>query len=306
MSFLRALALLAVGVPASFGAAAGCTTTVTVDDPFAGVANPGGQPLGAVCAFDEQCATGRCNGDVEAGTCGECVTIAALGEDCTGAHQGCSVSAVCSDGICRSLRKVEGEECALGAKGDDREECDVELFCARVGDFGEPGECVRRTPVGGSCADELSRCALGATCNGDKVCELPVPGSCLYGYSCVGESVCGDDGACHPGTLAQGAACGIVDGSFIDDACSPGLVCGHQDGDAPGTTCVPLPTKGEACIRERCAEGLFCFKPMVDDTQMFCDTPRGEGEACIKDGYYRVDCAAGLECRGNVCRAACQ
>ncbi len=302
MSSIRTLAVLALLLSAPLPTVAGCTASV--DGPFPGVANPGGRPLGAVCAFDKQCATNRCSAD--AGACGECVTIEALGHGCTGPHQGCSISAVCKGGVCQSLRKVEGEPCSLGPKGEDNNECDVELFCARVGHWGEPGQCVPLTPLGQSCAEELSRCPPGAVCNSAKVCAVPVPGYCLYGYYCNGTSYCSDDLSCHPGTLPQNAVCGIVDGRFIDNECGPGLVCGHLDGAGIGTTCVPLPGKGEPCIRERCGEGLFCFKPLEDYTKMYCDIPRGEGEACSNDNYLGVPCAAGLECRANVCRVACQ
>ncbi|MEZ4293374.1 MAG: hypothetical protein R3B70_00235 [Polyangiaceae bacterium] len=194
---------------ASLANAVGCSGTVEVS--FPGVENPGAG-AGVACAFDSQCATNRCSADVEAGTCGECVTIEALGQSCTGDHQGCSISAVCEDGVCKSLRKIEGEECGLGPKGDDLGECDVEMYCAPVNGYQAPGECVRLSGVGESCSGELSRCAAGAGCSEDKVCVVPQPGSCVYGAYCSGEETCGADGLCHPGTLAEGAACGSSTG----------------------------------------------------------------------------------------------
>jgi len=281
------------------------------DHPFAAYTNPKGRPVGEPCAFDNQCATNRCSGDAIAGTCGECVTIRALGETCTGPHQSCSISAVCQDGICKSLRKVEGDACALGPKGDDREECDVELFCARTGGYDESGTCTRLTPRGQCCGEELIRCALGTECNRETLtCEIPIPGACMYGYYCVGENACGADLVCHPGTLPENAPCGIVNGEFVENACSPGLICGSSNypngGNPNPTTCVPLPGKGEPCIQNYCAEGLFCWHSLVDDRITACELPRNEGEECNVFTYYKVPCAQGLECRGNTCRPACQ
>jgi hypothetical protein len=139
MSSVRTLAVLILLLSAPLPSVAGCTADVGVE---ADAAQPG-RPAGAACAFDMQCATHRCSADVEAGTCGECVTIEALDHDCTGPHQGCSISAVCKDGVCQSLRKVEGEACSFGPKGEDLAECDIELYCAHVGALDEPGTCVR-------------------------------------------------------------------------------------------------------------------------------------------------------------------
>ena len=305
MSSVRTLAVLILLLSAPLPTVAGCTANVGVN---AAAVQPG-RPAGAACAFDTQCATHRCSADVEAGTCGECVTIEALGHDCTGPHQGCSISAVCNDGVCQSLRKVEGEACSFGPKGEDLTECDIELYCAHVGAWDEPGTCVPRTPVGESCAEARGSCVWEAVCKNADVCAVPIPGSCDYGYSCGKGFYCGDDLLCHPGTLPQNAACGIVDGSFVDNECGPGLVCGnpeHPNGGSTDTTCLSLPGKGEPCIQGACGEGLFCFRPLEDDTQAHCDAPRGEGEACSNDNYYHVPCVAGLECRGNMCRVACQ
>ena len=305
MTLLRAFASLALSVCGSIAISAGCGGQV--DAPFPNVPNPDGRPLAAACAFDEQCASNRCSADSVAGTCGECVTIEALGHACTGPHQGCSASAVCKNGFCQSLRKVEGEGCKLGPKGGDLMECDVELYCARVGDTWDHGQCVHYTPLGESCADENSRCPPGAVCDENKVCAIPVPGSCgTFSTYCARESYCGDDNMCHPGTLAEGEKCGLVDGEFLQQGCAPGLICWHKEGDGTGTTCVPLPKKGEPCILTHCAEGLFCLVSMENDTITECDTPRGEGEACSNQYYFTIACADGLECRGDVCRPACQ
>jgi hypothetical protein len=294
MSFLRTLAALPLLLSTPLALAAGCSSSVA--SPFSAAGNPGGYALGAPCAFDDQCVTGRCSADPAAGTCGACVTIEALGQDCTGPHQGCSVSAVCKGGVCTSLRKVEGEACALEAKGGDRGECDVELYCEHGAEQYSEGTCARRIPLGESCGDG-TLCVVGATCE-QGVCEVPVPGACWYGYACGHGYRCGDDILCHPGTLALGEACGIVDGSFIDNDCGPGLVCGNG-------TCVPGFGQGETCMYWQCADGLFCHVSVESDALSICEAPRAEGEACSNDNVVPIQCAEGLECRGDVCRAAC-
>jgi hypothetical protein len=309
MSFIRARAVLTLLLSAPLPTVAGCTADVIVDAPVAGAAQPG-RPAGAPCAFDTQCATHSCSADVDAETCGECVTIEALGHDCTGPHQGCSTSAVCKDGVCQSMRKVKGEACSFGGKGGDLSECDVELYCAHVGDSHQLGTCLPRTPVGGSCAYAHGSCVREAECNRVHVCAVPVSGACVYGYSCGDRSYCGDDLLCHPGTLPQNAACGIFDRNLVDNKCGPGLVCGrleHPSGGSTDRACIPLPGKGAPCVQHACGEGLFCFQPPEeDDTAPYCDAPREEGEACRNDNYRHVPCAAGLECRTNTCRVACQ
>lgn len=299
MSFLRILAALPFLLPTALALAAGCSTSVT--SPFAAAGNPEGYALAAPCAFDDQCVTGRCSADPAAGTCGECVTMEALGQDCTGPHQGCSISAVCKEGVCTSLRKVEGEPCALGAKGGDLGECDVELYCEHGAEVYSDGKCVRRVPLGESCGQDGRFCVMGATCE-EGVCAVPTPGDCRYGYACDSGYHCGDDTVCHIGTIAEGEACGIVDGSFVDDDCAPGLVCKTVSGKS---TCVAAFGLGETCMYWQCADGLFCHVSVESDSLSKCEAPRAEGEACSNDNVVPIPCAEGLECRGNLCRAAC-
>jgi hypothetical protein len=256
------------------------------------------RPLGAPCAFDTQCSTHRCSADVEAGTCGACVTAEPLGDACGGPRQGCSVSAVCVDGRCQSLKKGEGELCALGPKGYDIGECDVDLACAYLGSL-EVGLCLRRARLGESCADAPAGCVGGAFCNQDGVCA---PRDCLHGWACGGNTYCVSDGRCLPGTLPEGAECSI-DGS---DACVAGLVCERMDlPEGVFNRCAPPPVQGEPCSREECAQGLFCYRPMAGLAGT-CDAPRGEGEACRNDFYQRIACADGLECRGGTCKVPCE
>jgi hypothetical protein len=257
--------------------------------------------VGAPCAFDTQCSTHRCSADIESGGCGECVTIEPLGQACVGPHQGCSISAVCLGGYCQSLRKSVGQPCALGAKGYDFGDCDVDLACESFGSF-DSGICLRLPRAGESCAGSPLPCLGNALCDPTIHVCVPHEPTCLEGYPCGPKAVCGSDALCHPGALPEGATCPI-DGS---DACAPELICKQVvTPDGATRTCAPPLGKGESCDREDCADGLFCFRPQEGGPGS-CDSPRGEGEKCSDDFHARNACAAPLECRDGTCKIACQ
>lgn len=241
-----------------------------------------------------------------------CLDARKLGERCDGPLQGCSASAICQDGVCKSTKKVAGETCSLGPKGGDLDECDDELFCA--GKPGEQGTCLARIPVGGSCQLLRAGCVSGAVCSSSGTCTIPPPNSCVL-RSCEAGFFCDAAQTCQPATLPPGAECGIVDGEFIDNACQPGFVCGSLEfpegggGPATVTTCLPPPGAGEVCIAGQCAEGLFCAEQTTDSVGVVprrCEPLRGEREACSNDPWFHIDCAAGLECRAGACQPACQ
>lgn len=279
----------------------------------------GTRPAGEGCAFGPQCATGVCSADASAGTCGRCLEVSDLGEPCDGVSRGCRPSARCEAGVCTSLRKTAGEACALGPKGDDRDECDFEFHCD-----GEPGSshgvCAPRLHLGAACEIPYgaSPCLPGDVCD-EGVCIANLPAgagdwcfhrSCQEGLECQTSS--GSGYACGPGLLPPGVPCGLVDGSFVDGACAPGTVCGNLDwpsgGGGPGTTstCVPLPLEGAPCVRDRCTAGLSCHVLLETPGEPHrCERARELGEACSRNFYAGVDCAAGLECRQGVCALAC-
>jgi len=282
--------------------------------PFAADVNIGGRPVGAGCAFDTQCLSKRCSADVRAGTCGECLTVRALGETCTGPHEGCSATAVCQDGVCKSLNRTEGEICSIGGKGSRSIACDSELACIYTRGYNEPATCTRTSRLG-ECCDVNTRCARGLTCNGEtNVCEvasLVTPDTCMFNSWCYGENYCGEDKRCHPGTLPENAACDSGLGKHVDNACSQGLICQRLNPETEKPLaqpkCVPLPKKGEPCIRGRCEPGLYCAHSLVTGKDTTCELPHGEGESCFR--YVARDdemCAAGLECRVGKCRRACK
>ncbi len=269
--------------------------------------------IGAVCAFGSQCESGQCSADESSGACGVCLDVRKLGERCDGPLQGCSASAICQDGVCVSTKSIIGEPCELGAKGSDAGDCDDELFCA--GDSGLKGMCQAFTPVGGACGTSSSRCVPGAHCSDSNVCTTQPTAWTCSDSDCGDGLSCDNTGTCRAPTLPMGAPCGIVNGSFVDGNCVAGSVCGSvtypDGGGGPNTSsaCVALPEAGEVCIREQCAEGLFCSEQTTNSSGVVprrCDPLRAEGEACSRDYIFHKDCAAGLECRKDVCQQACR
>jgi hypothetical protein len=211
------------------------------------------------------------------------------------------------------MKKVAGESCSVGPKGDDDHECDDDLFCA--GKPGGHGTCTALTPPGGACDDMWSsRCVRGAYCTSGGTCALPPANSCVL-KPCADGFFCHAYSTCAPATLPLGAPCDIVDGKFVDNDCMPGTVCGlvassdGGGGQKNTSACVPLPGAGEVCIRDRCAEGLFCAEQTTDSTGVVpkrCEPLRAEGEACSTDYVFHIDCGAGLECRKGTCAPACR
>lgn len=241
-----------------------------------------------------------------------CLDVRGLGERCDGPLQACSDSAICQNRVCQSTKKVVGEPCMLGPKGDDLRECDDDLYCAGI-PRGQ-GTCTAYTPLGGACGPSSSPCGRGAYCAPSGICAIPPADSCVL-TSCAAGLFCHEYLTCLPATLPLGARCGIVDGSFLDNDCEPGTVCGNLDwpqgggGPGPIRTCVALPGAGELCIGDRCAQGLFCAEQTTNSTGVVprrCEPLRAEGEACSTDYIFHIDCAGGLECRNATCAPACR
>lgn len=319
MHLVRRLFAVALPTAISFGSLAACSLTpLGSPAPSSAPVTPG---LGLACAVDAQCASHRCSADIVSGSCGVCVDPRKLGERCDGPLQGCNPSAICDQGICKSTKKTVGEACALGAKGGDRRECDDELFCSRIDGAEEP-MCLPLIliPVGEPCNFEpwAGLCTGGAYCSADVggICVLPVSTSC-NSTSCGVGNYCSNDGRCTPEIHPLGAPCDIVNGKIVGGECVAGTVCyGHHVPQPDGgtqwlTACVPLPLQGELCIRDRCATGLFCARQAAESDPVHgevtrCEVVRNEGEACTTLLYFNITCAAGLECRGEVCMQPCR
>lgn len=270
---------------------------------------PPAPPTDAVaCAFDDQCEGQRCSASGDG--CGVCLTPRKLGETCVGPLDACARSATCRDGVCVSTKKVVGQTCALGPGGllpVDQKECDDELYCEASDVTSTSGICREARGIGEACSSLFAECESSLRCVDD---------TCVRGPGALGEPCgpypgCADDTlecnartmTCETGTLTLGEQCGIVDGSFIDRVCAPPNVCWTKDGMTQ-TVCVTLPSEGEPCARYQCAAPLFCR--MKNDNDDRCERPRNEGEACERNNYGPIPCAAGLECRGSVCRPSCR
>jgi hypothetical protein len=313
----------AVDATPSMPATTPATTTsppATTTAPLAATPPPAGKPefrqVGEACSLGSQCASGGCSADFAAGSCGQCLDVRRLGESCGGALQGCSPSAVCQGGVCVSTKKVAGEVCRLEPKGGDAGDCDDALFCTgKPGD--ENGRCAVRLAVGAACTSQYP----AVPCVKDAVCDQ---GTCTPVHPLVAGDSCGPlrcpdaffceetTQTCQPATLPKGNLCGIVDGSFVNNECVAGTLCGDLNwpngggGDETVETCVALPTAGQVCLFESCAAGLFCHvtEESGDNLAYRCEPLHLEGEACALT-YPTIDCAAGLECRSNVCAKAC-
>jgi hypothetical protein len=278
----------------------------------------GPRSIGAPCAVGAQCASAIC-GASAGGACGVCLERRPLGARCDGPLQGCSPSAVCDAGRCRTTKKSLGETCGLYPKGGDRLDCDDDLYCARGS--GENGVCVARASLGERC-DYSVTCAFGTLCL-REVCALPPPDECQDRLCEAGLACDTVDGAqvCVPtAVLSQGDRCGIVGGVAVTGTCAAGLICSSSEwpngggGPETVTTCLPLPRQGETCILDQCAEGLFCAsqdQPCTGVTIRRCEPLRREGDACETATFGRdltelySTCAPGLECRAGRCAPAC-
>ena len=275
------------------------------------------RPVGAPCAFGSQCRSGGCSADVAAGGCGICLDVQSLGARCDGPMQGCSASATCQQGVCKSWKKVIGNPCKLGPKGGDEGECDDDLYCN--GKPGETGICATRLPPGSDCTWYGVPCARSETCDG-KHC-FPAYLRAKIGEGCLGRT-CEDGLFCNPvgyvcaqPTLQKGDACGIQDGHFIGNDCAPGLTCGDPrypnggGGTDAKSTCIGLPGQCKPCNIYHCAPGLFCMEPDPHSSGIYlpiCEHLHREGEPCSTVFWWNIDCAPDLECRKGVCVPACK
>lgn len=276
-----------------FGFFAGC------EDPLAYDPSEELRLAGSVCAFDWQCASRRCTAPVEG--CGICVDIQALGESCAGPLLGCSRSATCTDGVCKSSKKLLGETCALEVKGDPME-CDDELYCAR-GVSDAEGICTPRGVLGGAC-DTIVGCAHGADCE-HGVCVVARLGheddSCDE-RRCATGLFCSYEG-CRRETLPVGADCG---GDLIgNESCAAGGACRLSgepavNGKYP-LVCEAWRHEGDECATSQCDNGLYCGQ-LGGTGDFVCIRQGVVGQTCT----WQNNCAKGLECRGDTCAEACR
>jgi hypothetical protein len=217
--------------------------------------------------------------------------------------------------VCQTTRKGIGAACSYDRTAQFREEtgCDHDLFCKDMA--AGRGHCAPMISLG-------EACGAHDKCLGDALCEH---GMCVIataaerGQSCGARQCapglyCSDAHTCETASLVIGASCGLVDGSFVDNACALGTTCGSLEfpngGGGRGTvsTCMWLPKAGEPCQHEVCDAGLFCHNESSDSTGIvpkLCRPLHAAGETCSRVPYFEVDCAQGLDCRDGRCSAPC-
>jgi hypothetical protein len=200
---------------------------------------------GAACAFDEECASARCDqgacpeGVCCAGTCGPtrsggapgdacdrssecgdgfcdadhtCHTLVAAGGDCMRDEQ-CGYGLACTSpspslpGTCRALPHAR-EACPYGRCADLGMRCDATSHCAPLGQIGEP------------CMAQVE-CSPYLECNTATHACASVP---VLGMAC--DVKCAGDSFCNP-DVAGGLTCTplMANGTMCDD---PGTCASHN------------------------------------------------------------------------------
>ncbi len=302
---------------------AGATTAVATSP------SPAEQrPAGTACAFDRQCASGRCSADPRSAACGVCLVVRALGERCDGARDTCRRSAQCAGGVCVTLKGAIGDACAIGSLGEDRGDCDDDLACVAP-PLARAGVCALRLAANAPCTPPLGvristaspPCGVGFFCDVQSArCTARVPAhdgepcdAFGRGQPCATGLLCDlHRGVCHPPTLPLGARCASGDGS--GNECAGGNVCGnlaHPQGGGGDVafTCLAPPPEGEPCIWQTCARGLYCANGEAQCTGCAlarCERAHAEGASCSNDVAGTVACLEGLECRAGTCRKECR
>lgn len=248
-------------------AAAPCDDIIAHNYPVCGLPAPARQ-AGQPCMLSSQCASRACasNPHPDFPDCGQCASVAGLGESCN---------------------------------GEPPQTCEDDLECTGVGCQVSPQFGL---PLGAAC-ERFGQCASGMRCQmfaeqASATCQL-IPAlneSCASDVRvCQRGTFCGTDDRCQP-AAGIGAAC------VGDVACQPELFC---DTAAEGPTCVPRRVPGESCTgggldydRSDCAEGSLCRCNDRECASSTCVIRRDAGEAC---GEANVVCIPGTECRDGRC-----
>ena len=196
---------------------------------------PGARAAAASCESDLQCATTACSGT--SGSCGKCVTRAAVGAACDYQNESaspCASGAECSSNnvcVARPVPKKAGDACASSS------DCGTggALTCAA-------GVCASAlAKVGESCAQKM---CVGSVCDAaTKVCvAFKTSGACTTSFQCDiwhGYACADATKTCtrFTGTAVRakaGEACGRpTNGNGSSTECAPGLAC-----DSASSKCV--------------------------------------------------------------------
>jgi cysteine-rich repeat protein len=229
-----------------------------------------------------------------------------IGEECdprTPVGQ-CSAGLECNDagdtlGLCFAPR-------ALGALCDSRSLCREGLSCSR-GTTDLTGTCVVPAELGEACLGGDCVAGAGCDLDGfcaplgdgseDAFCD-PMASNCGTGLGCASIAYARPGGTC---TTARGE-----DGDCLNDAmCGDGFWCRGVTEDEFGVCTPPGIETAERCDRtEQCVAGAVCAGNEVSGVQGVCnDFPARRGP-CSPD---RLDsCAPGSECVGEVGAASCE
>jgi len=184
---------------------------------------------GSDCSNDAQCMSGNCEGD-NATTCGQCVALAGMGEDCSvldcGEDLWCDSLSMCTAQLDNGMTCANDEECLSDICIDLA--CSDPLAAGQVCSgpgapmdaqcdfFGGDGcnsvtelcEAAIVIGVGGTCGvDMVTGTVTG--CRGDAYCDVNFPGP----GTCIARDGLGD--VCNPN---QGSLFGA-------GSCLPGMVC---------------------------------------------------------------------------------
>ncbi|MFO0653085.1 MAG: hypothetical protein U0326_43100 [Polyangiales bacterium] len=183
----------------------------------------------------------------------------------------------------------------------DRRECAGDAYCSfrtAEGNFGCPGRCAARLPVGSQCFGDSDACSAAAS---------PDHVDCAYDPSRSGSPwpfVCRDRASI---TVAQGGECANNgDGTAPQRTCAAGLDCTYVS-ETTGVTsrCTPPAPAGETCSRY-CQPGSVCE---FDGTRFMqrClpfTVRNAEGETCVQgnNGGEVCNVLLGLDCVAGHCR----
>jgi hypothetical protein len=247
---------------------------------------------GAICACDNECATGFCQEGscCMGGACGK----RALGAPCQRNDQ-CE-SSQCADGVC----------CTVACSG----------ICVSCNQPDRTGECMpvpagQRDPREGCTREGEETCGLTGYCNGQGGCAKYAPGTACGAASCSGPRTFVPAGECDGGGICvkgealectpftcEGGAC--RSSCVMDVDCVPPNVCtaGRCGLRGKGQAC----TAGEQCQSGFCVDGVCCENACTGRCQ-YCASPSSRGTcAPVRAGAPDPRAAAGLTDPALVCQ----
>ncbi len=141
--------------------------------------------------------------------------------------------------------------------------------------------------TGFGCSDDSCAVYSGTKSEGEDCDGSFGSSDCEPGLSCLG--TCEDPCSSRGGILDEGDRCSDDTGA-LGTCRPPGLVCDPDSG-----LCVTLPTDGEPCAQNQCAEDHYCDPRMTEAT---CRTAKAAGASC----ELPIECAS-RDCADGTCTA---